>query len=357
MKSTNLVIIATIALLTTPLAGCDSGHARGAERAAPPAPLPVAIAAPTIADISATYKTTATIVADAEAPILARVAGEVVEILVEEGEVVHEGQVLARLDGARLRLEMQKAKADVDRAAREYDRMTSLNERGLISSAAFDGLKYDLEALRAAYERKKLDYGYTAIKATIDGVVSSRDVKVGTQVEIGQAAFRITDTSKLVAYLKIPQTELAKFSSGHEATVAVDSAPNAKFGATIARISPTIDTTTGTFRATVYIDNRRGELAPGMFGRFTVAYEKHSDAILIPAAAIVREDSETIVYVVEDGAAVRRPVQIGIESDGLLEVLKGLVESDRIVVSGQSQLRDGSRVLANADRGALGVSG
>ena len=103
--------------------------------------------------------------------------------------------------------------------------------------------------------------------------------------------------------------------------------------------------------------SKRSELAPGMFGRFTIAYEKHADAILIPATAVVREDNEIIVYVVENGAAVRRPVQVGIQSDGLLEVVSGLVESDQIVLSGQSRLRDGSRVLAKVDADALSVSG
>ena len=354
MNKRKCAALAGSALLAALLAGCNSGHARLGEP--PPAPLPVVIATPTVADIAATYQTTATIAADAEAPILARVAGEVVEILVEEGDVVRQGQMLARLDGERLRIEMQRAKAEFEKTTREYRRMSNLHERGLISTAQVEALEYDLAALKASYDLRQLDFDYTAIRATISGVVSSRDVKVGTHVETGQAVFTITDTSRLVAYLNIPQTELAKFSSGHETAVAVDSAPSAVFDATIARISPTIDTTTGTFRATVYIDNQHGELAPGMFGRFAIAYEKHVAAILIPATAAVREDNEIIVYVVENGAAVRRPIQTGIQSNGLLEVVNGLGTSDQIVLSGQSRLREGSRVLASAGV-AVGVGG
>jgi membrane fusion protein (multidrug efflux system) len=129
--------------------------------------------------------------------------------------------------------------------------------------------------------------------------------------------------------------------------------PGEKFAATIARISPTIDTRNGTFRATAYVGNESGLLAPGMFGRFEIAFEKHEDALTVPANAVVMEDDEPVVYVVDEGAAVRRVVTVGIEHDGLVEILSGVSEADQVVVAGQGGLRDGSRVLA---RGQVLVS-
>jgi membrane fusion protein (multidrug efflux system) len=163
----------------------------------------------------------------------------------------------------------------------------------------------------------------------------------------GEPAFKITDTRQLVAYLSIPQTELAKISAGDTAEVRVDAMPEIEFSATIARISPTIDPRNGTFKATVYIENQDGELAPGMFGRFNIAYEKHADALLIPAAALLEEDNDIVVYVVTDGSASRREIEIGIQSDGFVEVLSGLEKADQIVVTGQNGLRDGAKVLAS----------
>ena len=176
---------------------------------------------------------------------------------------------------------------------------------------------------------------------------SARDIKIGQHLDINDTAFRVTNTSELVAHLKIPQSELSKFTPGHEAEIRVDAMPDEVFVARIDRISPTIDMRNGTFRATAYVDNQDGNLAPGMFGRFDIAYEKRSDALTIPAAAIIEEDNEVVVYVVADGEAVRRPVTIGIRDDGLVEVLAGVDESDQIVVTGQQSLRDGSRVLAS----------
>ncbi len=334
---------------TLALSGCGVGQASATDPGAASAetPVPVEISQPYHADISATYTATAAITSDADAPVVARAGGELVELLAEEGDKVEAGQVLARLDGERLRLEMLAAKANLARASKEYRRNIDLNKRGLISASMFEGLKYELAALEAGFKLRQLDYEYATIRAPIAGVVSSREIKPGQNVAMGDVVFRITETTELLAYLQIPQSELPKFQAGHSATLRVASMPDARFAATIVRISPTIDTRNGTFRATLSIPNSKGDLAPGMFGNFSIAYEKHADALLIPAAALLDEDSEAAVYVVTEGEVVRRVIETGFEVDGRVEVLGGLTENDQVVVTGQSGLRDGSKVLAS----------
>ncbi len=334
---------------STLISGCGVGEASvaDADAIAAATPVPVETATPFRSDIYATYDASASIASDADAPVIARVAGDVIELLVEEGDRVEAGQVLARLDGERLRLEVLAAKANLERAKKEYTRNMDLHERGLVSSSMYEGLQFDLESLEATYGLKRLNYNYSNIRATISGVVSSREIKPGQNLAIGQVAFRITETKELVAYLQIPQAELAKFNAGHTATVTVASMPGTDFDATIVRISPTIDVRNGTFRATAIIDNAGGNLAPGMFGRFTIAYEKHANALVIPANALLDEDEETTVYVVQNGEVVRRNVEIGIEEGGRVEILDGLLDEDEIVVVGHSGLRDGSKVLAS----------
>lgn len=336
--------------LTAALAsGCGVGEASVASENEIEAatPVPVETALPSRSDILATYEATTTIASDADAPVVARVGGEVVRLLVEEGDRVGEGQVLAELDGERLRLEMLSAKANLDQVRGEYERYTDLAARGLVSEAMFEGLKFDLEALEATYELARLNFEYSKIRAPISGVISSRDVKLGQSIAASEVAFRITDTSELLAYLSIPQAELAKFSPGQFATLKVDAMPDVTYAATIVRISPTIDMRNGTFRATAFVDNSSGELAPGMFARFSIAYDRHSDALVIPRAALIEEDDQTSVYVVADGSVARRVIQVGIESEEVVEVIGGLGSDEEIVVTGQSSLRDGSKVLAS----------
>ena len=349
LKNTAIALLTAIVALTLTACGVGEAKITSAEDQANVTPLPVEVTSPTKADIFATYHTTTTITADAEAAVLARVGGELVEILVEEGDRVSQGQILARLDGDRLRLQMLQAKANLEKVSKEYERFVRLHEKGLVSASAYEGLKFDMNALEAAYELQRLDYEYTKIRAPISGVVSARDVKIGQNVGVNETTFRITDTSNLVAYLRISQTELEKFSVGHRGHVRVDAMPELSFGAQLIRISPTIDIRNGTFRATARINNEDGLLAPGMFGRFDIAYEQHVDALIIPAAAVVKEDNQTVVYVVEDGAAVRRIIETGIQSGDNIEILNGLDEDEQIVVTGQGSLRDGSRVYASID--------
>lgn len=344
-------------LLVSALAGCNAGEARVDTRTDLPTPLPVAVTSPHIADIAAVYAATGTLTAESEAAIVARAGGDIVEIRVEEGDRVSRGQVLARLDGDRARLEMQKARAELDRNTRELARLGNLHERGLVSSASRDALEAEVAATRAAHERATLNYEHTAIRSTIDGVVSRRDVKIGSTLVEGETVFVVTDTNELEAYLDIPQNELQKFSVGHRAALAVDSHPDTTFAAGIERISPTIDPATGTFRATLVVDNADGSLAPGMFGRFTIAWQTYRNALLIPDSATVAEDRDTIVFVVEDGEAVRRSVQTGIRSNGFVQITGGLSLDDDIVLTGQSRLRDGVRVLATAAPAAPRIRG
>lgn len=341
---------ALLTLIALGITACRSGEGTPTPDAANAAAIPVATTTPTRSDISAIYETTATIDSEGDAPVLARVGGEVIELLVEEGDKVSKGQVLARLDGDRLRLEMLAAKADLDQAQNELARYRDLSQRGLVSEAMFDGLKFDVDALRAGFELRKLNYEYSNVRATISGYVSERMIKLGETVSVGHELFRVTETSELLAYLQIPQAELAKFNIGNAATLSVDSMPEKVFQARIIRISPTIDMVNGTFRATVAIGNDAGLLAPGMFGKFRIAYELHRDALMIPEHALLKDDDVASVFVVNDGEVFRREIVTGIRSGGSVEVVSGLAEQDDIVVNGQSTLREGSKVLA--DHGA-----
>ena len=340
--------LAPLVFLTALAAGCGAGDAESPAADTAQAPLPVAVVSPHVADLAATYATTSSLEAEQEAVIPARVAGDVVEILVEEGDRVTRGQVLARLDGERARLAMRQARAEFDRLQRERTRIAKLHDRGLVSSASRDDVFAALDASEAAYDRSRLNVEYTLIRATIDGVVSDRPVKIGTALREGETAFVVTNTIDLVAYLDIPQNELHKFKVGQEAALQVASQPETRYPAMIERISPTIDADTGTFRATLNVPNADERLAPGMFANFSIVWETYANALVIPESAALREDADTIVFVVENGEAVRRKVRPGLNAGGLLQIVDGLALEDSIVLTGQARLRDGSRVLARS---------
>lgn len=306
--------------------------------------IPVETSAASRADIYAMYSGTAPIEAYAEARVIAKVAGEVREILVEEGDEVKSGQVLARLDGDRLRLELMQSEANLRKAQRDYQRNVDLKDRSLISAGDFEKIKYEMDALEATYNLAKLELSYTNIRAPIDGVIAERFVKVGNTIEVNAVTFQVTSLEPLVAYLHVPEREFRRIAPGQTAVIKVDALKGSEFEATIARISPVVDPATGTFKITVEVSDPTRHLKPGMFGRVNIVYDMHAQALQVPRSAIIDESGETSVFVVEDEKAVRKPIKTGYANNGHIEILDGLTGSENIVVVGQAGLRDGSKV-------------
>jgi membrane fusion protein, multidrug efflux system len=336
-------------LLATLLAGCQSGagdeQAKAGEDEDKDTPaIPVEVAAATRGDIVAVYSSTAPIEAYAEAQVVAKVGGEVVEILVEEGQQVEAGDVLARLDGERLRFEMLQAEANLNKLERDHARNVDLKERGIISLGEFEKILYEMEALRASFNLAKLELGYTAITAPIDGVVARRFIKVGNTLSVNAPTFQITSLEPLVSYLHVPEREYRNIEAGQTATIQVDALQGTSFEGVVARISPVIDPATGTFKVTIEMVDETRRLRPGMFGRVDIVYDSHANALQIPRSAIVEDAGESIVYVVEDETARRRVIQTGYASKGRIEVLDGLDGSEVFVLVGQAGLKQGSKV-------------
>jgi membrane fusion protein, multidrug efflux system len=340
---------APVALLLSALlvAGCKGSSAEvaptaGEEKETPP--IPVEIAALERGNVFAVYTGTASLETDADALVVAKVAGQVVEILVEEGDRVKKDQVLARLDGDRLRLEMERARANLGKLEQEYNRSIQLHERGLVSAGAYENLKYELEALRAIYRLAELEHGYTQIRAPIAGVVSRRHVRMGNNVTINEPVFRVTELDPLIAYIHIPEREFRRLERGQPAELRLDAIPGQRFEARVQRISPIVDPATGTFKVTMEVPLQDARLKPGMFGRFSIVWDSRENVLLAPRVAIVDDDVSDSVFVVVDGQAMRRTVRTGYPRGSQVEIVDGLTDADEIVVLGQAGLRDGARV-------------
>jgi len=328
------------------LVGCKGGDGKpeAAAEEKETAPVPVEVAGLERGDVFAVYTGTASLETDADALVVAKVAGEVVEILAEEGDRVEEGQVLARLDGDRLRLEMDRAHANLRKLEQEYNRSIELFERGLVSSGAFEGQKYELEALRAIYRLAQLEYSYTQIRAPISGVVARRHIRLGNTISVNEPAFQVTELDPLIAYIHIPEREFRRLEPGQSAELTLDAIPGQRFEARVQRISPVVDPVTGTFKVTMEVPDQGGRLKPGMFGRFNIVWDTRRNALLVPRVAIVDDDVSDSVFVIEDGKAVRRTVRTGYTRGAQVEILDGLSGDEEIVVIGQAGLRDGANV-------------
>ncbi len=326
--------------------GCSNGKAKEKEKEAAEADtsVPVEVQALKRGPMLAVYSGTAPIEAHDEAEVVAKVGGEVREIYVEEGASVSSGQVLARLDGDRLRLEVAQIEANLRKLERDYNRQLELSQKGLVAKGTAENAKFDLDALKASYDSARLELSYTQIRAPISGVVSARHIKVGNTIGPNDPTFRVTNLDPLVAYVFVPEKEFRKISAKQTADVIVDALGGERFVGTIARISPTVDPKTGTFRAEVEVPDPSRRLKPGMFARVNIAYERREDALQLPRNAILDADGEPSVFIVVNGKAEQRQISTGLVSNGWVEVTKGLKGDERVVVVGQAGLKTGTAV-------------
>lgn len=341
--------------LSLALSACGSGGNSGDqakneddEEKEEAAPVPVEVASLTRGDVVAVYSGTATLEADQEAMVVAKVGGEVKEILVEEGDLVKANQVLARLDGDRLRYQLQQSRANLQKLQQDYDRNVDLFERGLISSGAYEGMKFELDALKAQYQLARLELSYTEIRAPFAGVIAERMIKVGNNLNISDSVFQLTDLEPLIAYIHVPEREFNKLHSQQKALIYLDALQGTEFVGQVARISPTIDPQTGTFKATIEVADEKNRLKPGMFGRFNIVYDQHSNAVLLPRSAIVDDDRELAVFVVESeegkDIAKRRTIKTGYAKGENIEITDGLSGDERVVIVGHGAARDGAKL-------------
>ncbi|UXI67127.1 efflux RND transporter periplasmic adaptor subunit [Tahibacter amnicola] len=370
---------AAVWLLLIALGGCQRGG--GPEKKDDVASIPVEVASASVKPIDASYSGTATLEADREADVVAKTSGVLLKLLVEEGSVVKQGQVLARLDDAGPRLQAAKVEATLRKLEADYRRADEMFAKKLLSLEEHDKIRFDLDNHRAAYDLARLELSYTSVVAPIDGVIGKRMVKEGNLIQLNQALFHIVDLDPLLGVLNVPERELNTLKAGQPVSMVVDALPAQTFQGVIDRISPVIDSASGTFRVTSrFAADGLQPLKPGMFGRIEVVYDRKQDALTVPRAALIEEDGQAAVFVVVDapppaakpdaekektkgggGDAVaaaakpeqpagprlqaqRRVVGIGYSDSENVEIRDGLKAGDRVITVGRTAVRDGTLV-------------
>ncbi|MBD8526939.1 efflux RND transporter periplasmic adaptor subunit [Pseudomarimonas arenosa] len=322
----------------------NAGEGKGEKGKPEVKPVPVEVATIGRRDIEASYAGTAALEAPDEAQVVAKTSGVLHKLMVEEGDQVKAGQVLAQIDPERAQLEVQRTAAALRKIEAEFKRSSELFARKLVAADAHERLRFDVDSQRAAHELAKLELSYTKVEAPISGVIAQRMVKIGNLIQLNQAMFRIVDTQRLEAVLNVPERELQTLKSELPVSLTVDALPGRRFMGEIDRLAPVVDAATGTFRVTAEFIDPSGMLKPGMFGRINVVYERKAGVLSVPRVALLEEAAEPAVFTVADGKVVRTPVSLGYVNGEFAEVTSGLSEGDQVITAGKVAVRDGSKV-------------
>ncbi len=295
-------------------------------------------------ELTARYAATATLQAEHEAKLISEVPGTVLELLIEEGDSVHKGQLLARVDAAHSRLQLREAEADLQRRKNDVARGEKLLTRQLIAANAQDQAESDFAVRRAEVNLARVKVDKSEIRAPFDGVITRRWIKRGQLLAANDAVFDMANFADLRAELRVPERDAVAIAAGQTVDFTVDALGNRHFEAKVERVAPVVDRDSGTVKITVRVDNRDHGLRPGLFTRMDIAFLHLPNAVLMPKAAVLGSRGAEAAYVIEDGKARRQTIRTGYDSGGRVQVIEGLAAGAEVVVTGQASLNDGALV-------------
>jgi RND family efflux transporter MFP subunit len=290
----------------------------------------------------------------------APIAEQLVEMFVNEGDAVRQGQPIARFRDDVLRANALSARADLQTAttqvrvaAAESTRAETLFAEGAIARRDHDNTLLALESMRsraalsasqAAASDDRLETA--TVKSPVAGVVSLRSAQAGDRVDFGKPIMTIVNNTVLQLEASVEARWLSELRIGRPVALTVASMPDTIIGR-ISRINPTADPATRQVRIYVDIPNP-GALVGGLYASGRALVREARNAVAVPRTAVRREgtNGEPVVYVVVSGVIARRPVTLGIEDTdrGLVQITKGVEAGEQVIVGPVDGLADGMRV-------------
>jgi RND family efflux transporter MFP subunit len=274
-------------------------------------------------------------------------SGRVTKVLVDEGSQVRVGQTLAIIKTDVLNIDLETAQAAYQNALKDKQRYENAFQTGGVTRQQLDQATLALENAEARLAQSKIRVGDANIKSSINGIVNKRYIEPGAVVNPGTQLFELVDVSKLKLNLAVNESQVANLKVGDKVDVKASVFPDMNFSGRVTFIAPKADNSLN-FPVEIEISSNPGKkLKAGMFGTGIFSFPNSSPVVVIPRSAFIGSVSTNQVFLVDSNNTARlRNVVAGRIIGDKVEVLKGLSEGENIIVSGQINLNDGSKVSA-----------
>lgn len=270
--------------------------------------------------------------------------GPVEWVGVTEGDRVRRGQAVARIDLKSLQAARDRARANLHLAEDQLARRQTLHEREVLAREELDQARTEQAVARTVLREAEVSLGHGSVVSTLDGIVNAVFVDPGEFVGEGDPVAEIVNTSTMRIHFNVPESDIRFLAEGRPATVRMDAWPDSRWMGTVDFVAWKADPATRTFRVRVVVDNADGRIRPGMIARAVFVRRTVADAVAAPLFSIQDKGGERIVFVEENGVARARTVAIGIIEGDRVQILSGLRSGDRLIVAGQAEVEDGTRV-------------
>ena len=351
-----------VALVFVPVftLGCQKSEspAGAQEQAEGAAPLHVQTAAVVERPMPQYLTVTGTLRANEESNIAADANGKVLQVLVERGQPVKRGEIIATIDArsaalgaAAAQAQSKLAQSQLDQARRECERVKHLLDTGAISQAEFErqdsqctGQQWSAAAAEAQQQSATKLLGDTRIRSPFDGIIGERLVNVGQYVEPSTKVASIYAPDPVRLQLTVPESDLGSIRNGMPVTFTVAAFGDERFPASVKYISPNVREASRDLVVEALAPNAGGRLRPGMFAVARIELSEQPSAV-VPSGSISRDDTQARVYVVAGDKQIQeRLVQLGESKGDMVAVLSGVRPGETVVMQPGPDVRDGARV-------------
>jgi len=296
----------------------------------------------------------ATVKANQQATLYAKVAGYLKAIKVDAGDTVKAGQELADIEVPELVADLTRYKTESKVAQAEYDRVSAAHRGApdLIMPQQLDDAEGRRDIAKANLTRIEQLLSYSKITAPFGGVITTRYVDVGafipaaTSGSTAQSAALLTlmDFNTVRLSVPVPEIEAPLVQVGQPVRIAIESLPGKTYNAKVSRYSFALDNASKTMHVEADLPNGDRTLRPGMYATVKVGVEKHLDVLTMPAAALVMEKTNAFAYTADGATAKKHPIKIGFNDGEQVEVVEGITSNESIILVGKLNLTDGAAI-------------
>jgi RND family efflux transporter MFP subunit len=322
--------------------------------------IPVEVTPATRENLENIIRSTGTLLANKEVPISSEVSGIIKKLLVDVGDPLKEGQVIALIDEREIKLNYEQAKAllaqaeaGFQNAKLEFERKKQLLEDEAIPQGMFDAVKSQYELAEAGVESAQVQVNLTSkkledctIRSPINGFVKTKLAAEGEYYHTMKSGpiFMLIQSNPIKLLFTVAEQYSKDIHPGLTTKIRVATFPGRTFTGKVSRVSPSTDPVSHTLNVEALFSNPRFELKPGFFADVELVLDVKTNALTAPASALIVEENINYLYINDSGVAKKVEVQLGYSSIDKIEIVSGIKEGDEVITSGQETLVEGNKI-------------
>lgn len=288
----------------------------------------------------------ATVEADEDLTVKAEVTGQVVKIMVKEGQFVKKGQMLVQLDDRDYQSRLERVKANYRYAQNEYRRMSALARKKVTAQSTVENIEAQLKDLWAQVKAAQLALDRTTIIAPFSGRLNELKAKQGDILAPMSPVATILRIGRVKVTVGVPESDVAAVFDLKKADITIDALNKRRVTGKKIYLSRQPATMARLYNMELAVNNKDGRILPGMFARVDLVKRRLENALIIPLYAAISQNDQHFVFVAQEDVAEKRPVKLGIMDGWQVQVEEGLEPGEKVVVVGQRSLEDGQRIEA-----------